>query len=829
MQNAGLSFVCRLVRISALIIAVTTTAPVMAQGVDGVADPMSLRSTMDLFSRYTDLELQQRIGIVEAHDRYLQAFERLREGEIQEFIDLADQAEARRSGTMPDFDEMDEVFKNLNNVNRRVASLDRRFFEEIGAVLSEEHADALARVGLMRGRERNITSGGMISRGFGAGIDAAFWKIEPTEEEKIAVDEILRGYESSMARLVEGHSKASVGMVRSIYQNMNEAGFGNLTPEDMQNPEIMQDMRAAMQEARRLAMQPAYETKTAIEDRALWAAKGFRSLLAPDRWHRMKRFWISEAFPGTGLGLEGGNELDVTRHAKLVRAEIADDQDRVAAMEAILRNWYATADRQTDELIEFARKQSAQELVGPMDMVMDMGNIRPDAILEVHVKRREVADKAIRSLMELVSDPAVRAAIPKRIEDGGSVIVPGGMEIPIQPNQQEVGPEIEEDRARIGNARTFANIPVPISREDLALFGWLVGLDEGEQGILEMMHDDYLDAWTDIVDDRIEEAVLANALNTQATPAESAEQGMVRIRMVLDAILQLDGRFFDEVESALGGESRRQGLEAMRIQRVFDRMRSIWGGSRFNSPIGLPVIEPVSPYRVLHEMELDPTVLEQARIALVDRNADLRTAVEGAEHQRLESDAALLIGTAPLAPGLHISRNASVEENMAITAALTQRSLELRNESEIRRRSRAAERRERMDAVVQESLMPALPTLDGLQMTVEMFERGWAGTRNTRNGFDVALKVLQLNDLDDDQAQMIGTLLVDHLEREGGLIDSLILELSGKADRVGQLRSTKRKLGFRRGEIQERLIQRMLVILTPEQVARIPILAERAG
>ena len=823
-QNSVSSIVHRLVRIIPLIIAVTMTAPVMAQGAGGVADPMSLRSTVDLFSRYTDLDPEQRVAIEGAHDRYLEAFEQLRDGEIQEFIDLTDQVEAGRSGVMPSLELMDELFNKWDNVNRRVAALDMRFFEELGTVLDGPQAYALARVGLVRGRERHLASNGMLSQSLGAGIDTAFWKIEPTEEEIITVDDILRGYEAVMPRLVEDHSKASVGMVRGIIENMNEAGFVNLTQEDMQNPEIIEDVMAAMQEAQRLAMQPMYESQTALEDRALSAAKGFRSRLSPDRWHRMKRLWVSAAFPGTGLGVTGGNELDVPRHARLVRAEIADDQDRVASLEAILLNWYAADDRQTDQLIEFARKQSAQEFLDPMNV----GNIRPEAIYEVHAERREVAERAIRSLMELVSDPAVRAAIQKQIDEGGSVIVQAGMEIPIRPKQQEVDPKIEEDLARIGRARAMANIPVPISQEDLTLFGWLVGLDEGEQVIIEMLHDDYLDAWTDIVDVRIEEAALVKGMNPQATPAERAEQAMARVKVVLDAILQLDGRFFEEVESALGGESRRQGLEAMRIQRVFDRMQSI-SGSRFDSPIGMPVIEPVSPYRVLHELELEPAVLEQARIALIDRNADLRIVVEGAEHQRLESDAAFRIGIAPLYEGPQIPENASVEETMAISAAHSQRRFELEIENEILRRSLAAERREKVDAVVQESLMPALPTLDGLQMNVEMFERGWAGTRNIHNGLDIASKVLQLSDLDEDQAQMIETLLVDHLEREAGLIESFNLELSGKSGQDGQLRSKKGKFAFRRGEMQERLIQRMLVILTPEQVARIPILAERAG
>ena len=825
MRRIHSPFLPRLIRILAFVTAVAMTVPAAAQGADGVANPMSLRSVIDLLSRYTDLEPRQRLDVEEAHDRYLEAFERLRDGRIQDFMDLSHRTEAGSSGSMPSLEQMEKLFAEWEDVNRRVASLDTRFLEEIGAVLDARQADALSRVGLIRGRERHMASNSMLSRSLGQGIDKAFWKIGPTEEEMVAVDDILRGYEAVMPRLVEDHSKASVGMVREILQHVNEAGFTDLTAEDMQDPETVMNMMAAMEEAQRLAMTPMHEAKTAIEDRGLSAARGFRSRLAPDRWYRMKRIWMSSAFPGTGMGLTGGSELDVPGHAKAIRAELAGDPDRIESLEAMLRNWYAGDDRHTDELIEFTRMQAAREFLDPMNV----GNMRPDDIRSVHTARRESAERAIRSMMELVSDPEVRAAIRKRVLEGGAMIVQAGVEIPIQP-REEVAPDDRGSRSRISTAKAAANIPVPISTEDLGLFAWLMELDEGEVLIMRTVHADYLEDWTNRVQpllDRMKLSPLQN-LEGRSTDPESIRNRGERTGAALDAILQVDEEFIDEIGAAVGDPAANDGLEATRVQRIFDRIESI-SGSRFDSAFGMPVIEPVGPYRLLWEMDLDEPTLERGRQALLERNADLRTAVEGWERDRLESDIAYEIAVQPVAFDQDLPDDATVEEVMAATAAASQRYLELANERASRRRSEARDRRGVVEAVVEESLFPELSRMQGLQMRVEMFERGWEGARKTHQGLDIALQVLRLNDLDPDQTTLIETLLLDHLELELELMDRIASETAEKPDPGDSSLSVADKFVFRRGELQERLIQRLLVILNPLQIARIPGLADRPG
>lgn len=827
MQIPGSSILDRLGRIIALLVAIAMTAPVMAQGAGGVAGPMSLRRTMDLFSRYTELGPQQRVAFEAVHDRYLEGFERLREGEIEEFTELSRETEGGLSGEMPRLDQMEELFSRWNDVNRMVAALDRRFFEEIQLVLDEDQADAVARVGVVRGRERSLASNGMLSQSIGAGIDTAFWRIEPTEAERLAVDDILRGYEAVMVRLVEDHSKASVGMVRDILVSMSDAGFAGLDLEDMEDPQVVEEVMTVMMEAQRLAMQPMYEAQNAIQERGLSVARGFRGRLTPDRWHRMKRVWISSAFPGTGLGLTGGNELDVPRHADEVRAVLTDDEERLAALGRILRDWYATDDRSTDKLIEFSREQSAREFLDPAEI----GNFGPTSIRDLHVERREVAERAIRSLLELVPELEARAAIEKRIATGASMIVQGGIEIPIvAPKAPDPG--TKEDRARVNLARGVGNIPVPISRTDLGLLGWMLSLDAGEKMIVETLHDDYLQDWSTSIDPILKQARRSRTVDANGVPDEDLAEAKRAIRQIaLEKILELDEAFIDQVASSIGDDVRDLEIEAARIQRIFDRLESI-AGARFDGMFGLPVIEPTSPYRLLQELDLDPETSRRCLSSLLERNADLRSAIEGWELARLEADHAEKLASARFEMASRSPKGATLAEEQAAYMAAFQAHYGLKVESATRRREQARARRSIVESAVEESVLRELPPLSGLELKVAMFDRGWSGARDPGTGLATARAVLRIPDLDVGQSAVIETLLLDHLERETALIVAMAEENAALADREVNIdmRGSKDiadKFVFRRGELQERLLQRFLAVLSTEQARRIPELARR--
>ena len=816
----------RLARILALVITVMVTAPAMGQGAGGVPNPLSLRETMEILSRYTTLQPDMRVASEAAHDRYLESFERLREGEIQKFLDMTRDVEGGRSGTMPTIEQIDDLLEAWESVRKRVAVLDAGLFDEIAAALDEEHADAIARVRRIRDRQRHFQANSMVMRGSSGGIDLAFWQIEPTEEERLLVDDVLRGFEAAMPRLSEALSKASVGMVRELTLQMADRGLADLTQVEMQDPEVMRQVMETMFEAQRTAMLPTVEARSAIEDRELAAAKGFRSRLAPDRWYRMKRIWASEAFPGAGLGLVAPAAMDVPKHAEEVRSILDGDSDREQAVDAILRDWYASEDRITDDLIDLGRQSTVEGMLEPMAM----GPSPTDADLrEKHEKRRETAKRSIAALLDLLPDQDARAAIEKRLARGGSAILQGGMVSPTQPI-----PAASEGGIGLGLAKTtkrMSNIPNPILKGDLELFAWLLNLDPSETLVIETLHQDYLESWSKRIGPLLEKVGKIRIYGHQGGPLAEriVAWGKANVE-ALQAILRLDAEFLDEIMVMVGDDSRIEAGDAMRVQRIFDRIESI-ADIRLDGLYGLPVIEPASPYRLLREMDLDAASSERCRRAVIGRNADVRSAVEGWEIDRLESDVEMKLASAPLETAIEAFTAADEAEEMAAAIALSEQHFSKMVETASRRRLEAEDRRGIVRDVVLESVVPELSPLAGIEIQVKLFDRGWSGVGDSGEGLGVAAGVLRLTDLDADQISMLETLFADHLRLENELIDDMSDQITNddgqKSDLMSRVREISEKFAFRRGELQERLLQRMLVILRPEQIERLPGLSAR--
>ncbi|MEE2971774.1 MAG: hypothetical protein VX672_01490 [Planctomycetota bacterium] len=803
-----------------------------AQGTSGtVADPLSLRATSDLLTRYTKLRPEQRIAIEEAHDRYLEAFERLREGEIRDFLNLTRELEGGNAGVLPSVEQMDRLFKEWEAVNRRVAALDADLFERIRGSLDDDQADAIERARLIRDRTRILASNGMTMRGGQFGIDEVFWRLEPSPEERIAVDEVLRGLESSMPRLSEDLAEASVGMIREMVRVMVDSGFEGLTEADMADPAVMQDVMMAMQTAQRAAMAPMMKARTAIEDRDIAAARSLRSRLAPDRWHRLKRMWVSTAFPLGGLGRTGGNATDVPRHAEAVRAALAGDPAGRSELESRLKAWYAADDRITDELIEIGRRREAAQFEDPMSMAGDpFGPELSEGIEE----RSEIARAAIRGILELVSDPAARAKIERDVARGRSMIVQEGAETPMVAETEDGLMVVEGVSSPAGSARGTGDLPAPMSTGDLALVKWLLELGPDRAAVVDVLYADYLESWAGNVSPRIEEVDGVPRFGEDGRRrSEAVEDRGRRLNAALDAILEVDREFFAAVDVAVGEESRSGGLAAAVVQRGFDRIASI-SASPAEDIFGLPVIEPSSPYPLIEELDLGAEQEAEALAARFARREDRARAIEGGERRRLESDLALELASTEFEATTASMRGEARDEVMAATAAASQRYFERSIESSARRLRNAERRRAIVQSVVEEALLPVLPSLAGLEVRVAMFDEGWSGVRDPASGLAIARRVLRLRDLTPDQTVVVESLLLDHLEREAGLIDSMSAEI----DRLGEIggdsvaemmRSSEisEKFRFRRGEMQERLIQRLLAVLDSTQIARIPELARR--
>ncbi|MAB71385.1 MAG: hypothetical protein CMJ54_02635, partial [Planctomycetaceae bacterium] len=214
MQHHSMTSLFRLLVIAVAVLGIRAVA--FGQGASGeVPDPMGLRETRELFERYVGLDDSDWLLIEATHDDYLADFETLRDGPIAEFLEVGRALRASNTGMMPSLERLEDYFDAWRSVVGSVHRLDERFFASVAATVGEEAAKGVKRARLVRRRQADAAAvmGGLSLRD--TSLDDAFWSMTPTAEEVAAVDDVLRGLESSTPRLVRA---VAVGTVESILE-----------------------------------------------------------------------------------------------------------------------------------------------------------------------------------------------------------------------------------------------------------------------------------------------------------------------------------------------------------------------------------------------------------------------------------------------------------------------------------------------------------------------------------------------------------------------------------------------------------------------------------
>ncbi|MEE2896266.1 MAG: hypothetical protein VX726_11070 [Planctomycetota bacterium] len=784
-------------------------APASAQGTAGtVPEPIGLRDLVDRLSRYTALDAEDRVSLERAHDTYLGSFERLRGDEIESFLSLMDELSGGTSGRMPDLASVDRMLESWEDVRDRVGVLDDVLFDSIVAGLGDGKRDAVGRLRRVRDRERQLGSAGMTGGETSFGIDDAFWDLDPTLEERLAVEDVLRAYESAMPRLAEDFADASVGMIRRMTAGMIEAGLGDLTAESMADPAEMERVMDAVDAVMQTAYVPTRAAREKIQDREIVAWKGIRSRIPPARAHQLKRRWAVEVFPWSRL--ESVGPVRVPSVADLVREVIGDAVDANRAVDGILEEWYRADDRLTDRMIEAGRR------VSPYSFVIEEANEIGPTPFELSEDRAKLARATADRLLGLVPDPERRTELRRRIDDpsGASSLISKSVtefeDLVLGDFTFDPGPDTAENTA-LGGA---------ITRDDLLIFSAIVGLDESSWPVIEALHEDYLDRWKRTTSPVLEDA---SAIETWNDPEGVRTRGAL-IEEALRAAIPLDGEFIDSMEIALGTEASASRFEAVRVQRSFDRNAVLSDG---RSEGGLVIQPPTlpSPYRELCELELEPERLRRAMDLLVAQTPLLQVALEGIESKQLASSLRAEEAMAAIQKDLMAGTEADAAATMAaIQGHIASLAEVVRERFELDRVIRRV-----VDPIV-EDVAAELDELAALEFRIAMRDQG-VRRGGEAVGLPLARQVLRLRDLAEDQVGVIQTLLLDHFEREVAEVDALVERLGDRdlAALDGGTGATREldRAAFRRAELEERLIQRLLAILTPEQAGRIPRLAER--
>ena len=807
MQRHPMNDLLRLLVIGVALLGIRGVA--CGQGAAGeVPDPLGLRETGDLLERHLELGDSDRLLIEAIHDDYLRDFEVLRDGPIADFLAIGREIRASNTGMMPSLKRLEGYFDAWRSVVGRVHRLDERFFASMAATLGEDAVEGVERARLTRRRQADAAAvmGGLSLRD--TSLDDAFWSMTPTADEVAAVDDVLRRLESSTPRLVRAVAVGTVESILEVARRLDEAGYGGITEEDMNDGDRGREIMAAISEAYAGAMTEIYDSRVKLMDREIAAARLFRDRLEPARWRKIKRRWATRSFPEAHIGFEiGGEGPGVEEIAARVRALLPEDSGDRPVVDEMLVAWYRNDDRLTDRMIVLGRDI--------MRLIFEQAGLKNGPLLEdelaaVARSRRELQAKATDSLLALLPE-ASRESMMSDLAGGADRDGSRG-------RFGEGGVVIDEARPEAGRDGSTLGIVNAITVDELELMLDILALETADRNVARSLHADYLDAWSDEIAPILESAAAR-------TPYENDDafgrEALLRNGEHLDAVeaaRRLDDRFLDDVATAIGASLTPDRRQAVRLQRIFDR--SVDAAPPASTGRFVTVAPEVSPFEIIDRLDFDPATRADAIAALLSEAPGLLDAYSGVDMDRIAVARREILDS--------MAYRANELSYLEFTRASNRRALEVLGKLE--------RRKSEVETALLDVVVPSLDPIAAFELGFEICDQSMASRGDARTTRAVK-DALRLPGLGADRVELLATILREHLALELELVARAralrtdpsrmpeVAEIEGgvstRHDGEQAIAQELGKLAFRRDELRERLRKRVLATLSSAERERL--------
>jgi len=800
-----------------------------AQGTSGlVTDPMGLREARELIDRYAKLRKEQWPLLEGVHDEYLVRFPTLRDGPVQEYLDELKAMNAGRTGEIPEIEVVRAMFEKGERVNRRIAGVDDEFFRNVTVLLDEDQVQGVARARTARQRQRNSNNQMSICTTMGLGpVDEAYWSLELTDEDHALLEPHLRSYESTMASLTGDRLEAANRSMLNMIEALVELGYGDFSNQDMQDPEKAQAFMKAIQEAMAVSMVGLAEIQAEIDKRELSMAAQFKSMLPQEKAHQLLRQWMSRA-GASSMGLPGSgiSELD-SAYRRTKASDTLQDADR-EAVESIMAEWRK---RDVGYLMDMAREV---QFIG-MQAYSGGGLVDPETmgrayegLMNLNVKRKDSTTTARERIIALLGEERAEHFVGDSTNGDGAPVIQAFGDVNGEHSVVVSSGPVATNL--LGNGvEPYVGVSGPITVEDLSLYTRLLQLTDAEEDILNALHAGYLQAWKARVEDPVERGNGINTwtfdenLDTHAQfDAESLERKWGLYAEARTNSLELDEALFTDLAATFTVTARDEPLDAVRQCRAFQRIqgRSAVAGNPY-SGMG-PALSLPNPYMVAEGMMLDPESQAVFFQGLVVRRQEVAPAIEGFESMLFERAR----DAAGPNDGISILDDPNATEGEAMARMQEEFTRTMQREYDEARE--LARRTEVIRSQLESMAVEHLDEVEQRMIPVVLHEQ-MMGTPN--RPMRVMRRVMAMGDLQDDQRAAIEEVFARHFELDapsaGKLVELLSRPLplqesmqemfAARMDAHEQIE----RIRFRRTELEERCLDRVMGILTPQQSARV--------
>lgn len=816
--------------------AICFAAPARAQGTSGqVPDPMSAAELSQFMNLYVHPSKEQSVAIEGLHDGYRERFRLLRENEIEQFLTKT----KAMQGGMPKKEQVEEFTKSYERVNKQIAQVDDSFFDGVVTLMGEERRISVQRARDARSRTRS--NGGML-RGLmsqypSVDLSAIALEMGLTPEELATIDPMLAIYEQNLTASIKDLGVASTRMMRDMFDELEKAGFGEVSQEDMmKDPEKMKLMMETMQSAMAKAGERMNAKSRKLSEFNNKTCQALAGQLTGDSKRKLRAWYLAKAYPELSSDPSGANVL----FKRALRLKTLDDAAREQIRAAYLQ-WQAADDAFVEQSIKEIDESRANHKI--MDFTGSGDNAKK--IGERMKQRKEIATKALKSVSPLVGNPHLQFMFENA--NSGQEITDESLDIIEDGDDASTGEESSGINARAADAEdpsseqeTVITNRGPMGESAIDLIATQLALDDSGKALLKTMHQDYMKKWDEEIrteQSRVDDlntgrwaraAKNSDDMNVNETKQTAYFNGR---KALLQKSTEADEAFLNDLSSVLGEKST-PVLQMAKLERVLERLESDSGMFEgFDSPRGVSE-SLVNIVTVLNSAKLSPEELAKVREALAMKIDPLIKDQLTSLSQSIDQERrAWGNETAQLA---HLSSQNEEKPDMVEIQKFGMEMLAIRaRQSELKTKRTAAVRAAWASAIA--------PIGEKQQASLQLAfdEHAYPSIfRDSRSASPFIEKALSLNDLSDDQRKQLQSLCetsrAEHVDfcrkmlpkKAAGPVPAQGEEMQQYWQEQMQVANAREKIRFERDEHSQRAISAIRRILNESQVNQINGLAD---
>ncbi|MEY4786699.1 MAG: hypothetical protein RL692_593 [Planctomycetota bacterium] len=812
-------------------------APARAQGTSGqVPDPMSAVELSQLLNLYVHPTKEQGVAIEGLHDGYRERFRLLRENEIEHFLTKT----KAMQGGMPKKEQIEEFTKSYERVNKQIAEVDDSFFDGVVTLMGEERRISVQRARDARSRTRS--NGGML-RGLmsqypSVDLSAIALEMGLTSEELATIDPMLAIYEQNLTASIKDLGVASMRMIRDVYDELEKAGVGEHSQEDMmKDPEKMKQMIEITQSAMAKAGERVKAKSRKLSEFNNKTCQALAGQLTGDSKRKLRTLYLAKAYPELSSDPLGANVL----FKRALRLKKLDEAAREQIRAAYLQ-WQAADDAFVEQSIKEIDESRANHK--QMDFFGSKDNAK--RMVERMKQRKEIAISALKSVSPLVGNPQLQvmfefADSEGEMNDETEEAIADGDDASTGEESSGINARAADAEDPLSEQETVITNRGPMGESAIDLIATQLALDDSGKALLKTMHQDYMKNWDEEIrteQSRVDDlntgrwaraAKNSDDMNVYETKQTAYFNGR---KALLQKSTEVDEAFLNELSSVLGEKST-SVLQMAKLERVLERLEESNQRMLGRFTIDMPASEsPVNIVTVLNSAKLSPEELAKVREALAmkidplikDQLTSLSQSID--QERRTWGNE-----TAQLA---HLSSQNEEKPDMVEMQKLGMETMAIK--------ARQSELKTKRTAAVRAAWATAIAPLGEKQqasLQLAFDEHAYPSIfKDSRSASPFIEKALLLQDLSDDQRKQLQSLCetsrAEHVDfcrkmlpkKAAGPSPTQAEEMQQYWQEQMQVANAREKIRFERDEHSQRAISAIRRILNESQVNKINGLAD---